>query len=207
MDYKDKQEAINIDNADGTFGPNPAIEVIQNASKVKITGYELEFQTRLGGGFGFDGGLAHQEAEYTDYSVFSPETGAIEDLTGNVYNNQPEDTFTGNLTYNLPFANGSEFNARLGAYWESETDVGASTVAELASGERTQCYQKANTSYNARFAWTDSNDHLTVAVSGTNLASEDILDSCALAIPSRGVWHPIYKDEAAYAIEAVSRFH
>ena len=75
MKYKDKQEAINIDNANGEFGPNTAIEVIQNAAKATIEGYELEFQALLGAGFSIDGGLARQKPEYTDYNVFDPETG------------------------------------------------------------------------------------------------------------------------------------
>ena len=75
MRYKDKQEAINIDNANGEFGPNTAIEVIQNAAKAKIEGYELEFQALLGAGFSIDGGLAKQKPTYTDYNVFDPETG------------------------------------------------------------------------------------------------------------------------------------
>jgi iron complex outermembrane receptor protein len=207
MNYKDKQESINIDNADGRFGPQPAIEVIQNAAKVEITGYELEFQARLGMGFGIDGGLAHQEAEYTDYSVFNPESGTFDDLTGNVYNNQPEDTFTGNLTYSVELPIGGTLNARAGVFWQSETDTGATTVSQLAAGERTQCHQPANSSYNARVSWTDSVDKLTVALSGRNLNNETVLDACTLSIATRGVWHPIYQDERTWALEAVYRFH
>jgi iron complex outermembrane recepter protein len=206
MEYKDKHETVIIENSDGRFGHNPDIELLQNAAEVKITGYELEFQARLGMGFGFDGGLAHQEAEYTNYSVLNPETGLVEDLTGNVYNNQPEDTFTGNLTYNYPMSNGGQLNARVGMYWQSETDTGATTIAQLASGQHTQCYQPSYSTYNARVSWTDPDDKLTVAVSGRNLGSETVLDDCTLNIGSRGVWRPIYQDERTWALEAVYKF-
>lgn len=206
MDYKDKQEAINIDNADGRFGPQPAIEVIQNAAEVEITGYELEFQARLGMGFGLDGGLAHQDAKYTDYSVFNPASGTFDDLTGNVFNTQPEDTFTGNFTYSLPLASGAGVTARAGIYWQSETDSGATTIEQLASGQRTECYQPSYSTFNTRMAWTDSADRLTLALSGRNLTNETPLNSCSTAIPSRGVWHPIYQDERTWALEAIYRF-
>jgi len=206
MNYKDKQESISIDNADGQFGPNTAIEVIQNAAKARIRGYELEFQARLGAGFGIDGGLAQQEPKYTTYSVFDPENGNVVDLTGNPLNTQPKNTFTGNLSWETTLPNNSSFNARVGAYWQSETDRGITTAEQIDANERSQCYQKSYTTTNARLGWTDSADKLTVALSGRNLGNTTVLDSCSVAIATRGVWHPIYQDERTWALEATYRF-
>ncbi|HEX7115731.1 MAG TPA: TonB-dependent receptor [Steroidobacter sp.] len=206
MRYKDKQEAINIDNADGRFGPNVAIEVIQNAAKARIEGYELEFQALLGGGFSIDGGLARQKPKYTDYTVFDPETGELVDLTRTPLNNQPENTFTGNINWATRFQSGAALNARVGLYWQDETDSGITTAQQIASGERTQCYQGSYTTYNARIGWTDPSDRWTFAVSGRNLTNEIVLDSCSLAIATRGRWHPIYQDKRTWALEANYRF-
>ena len=206
MNYKDKQESINIDNADGRFGPNAAIEVIQNAAKARIRGYELEFQARLGLGFGLDGGFAEQKPKYTNYQVFDPENGQLTDLSGNPLNNQPKNTFTGNLTWDYTLPNNSSFSARAGTYWQSATDSGITTASQIAAGERTQCYQPSYSTANARFGWTDSNDKVTVALSGRNIGNTTVLDSCSLAIATRGVWHPIYQDERTWALEATYRF-
>jgi len=206
MNYKDKQESINIDNADGRFGPNAAIEVIQNAAEAKIKGYELEFQARLGLGFGIDGGLAQQKPEYTKYNVIDPTTGTLVDLTGTPLNNAPKDTFTGNLTYDYTLANNQALSARVGMYWQSETDSGITTADQIASGEHTQCFQPSYSTANARFAWTDSEDRLTVALSGRNLGNTNSLNSCSWSVPSRGVWHPVYADERTWALEATYRF-
>jgi iron complex outermembrane receptor protein len=206
MRYKDKQEAINIDNADGRFGPNVAIEVIQNAAKAKIEGYELEFQALLAGGFSIDGGLARQKPKYTDYTVFDPETGELVDLTRTPLNTQPQNTFTGNINWATRFQSGAALNARVGVYWQDETDSGITTAQQIASGARTQCYQGSYTTVNARVGWTDPDDRWTFAVSGRNLTNEVVLDSCALAIATRGVWHPIYQDERTWAFEANYRF-
>src|SRR5262249_45540851 len=121
MKYKDKQESISIDNANGEFGPNAAIEVIQNAAKAKIEGYELEFQALLGAGFSIDGGLAKQKPKYTDYTVFDPETGELTNLAGTPVNTQPENTFTGNINWATTFSNNAQLNARVGLYWQDET--------------------------------------------------------------------------------------
>jgi len=206
MDYKDKQEAINIDNANGEFGPNTAIEVIQNAAEATIKGYELEFQALLGAGFSIDGGLARQKPEYTDYNVFDPETGQQVDLTGTPVNTQPENTFTGNVNWRTTFSNGGELSARVGLYWQDETDTGVTTAAQIAAGQKTQCHQDAYTTYNARIGWTDPKDRWTLALSGRNLTNETVLDACTLSIATRGVWHPIYQDERTWALEAMYRF-
>ncbi|HEX4973739.1 MAG TPA: TonB-dependent receptor [Steroidobacteraceae bacterium] len=206
MKYKDKQEAINIDNANGEFGPNAAIEVIQNAAEATIDGYELEFQALLGAGFSIDGGLARQKPEYTDYTVFDPETGALVDLTGTPVNTQPENTFTGNINWNTTFASGGDLSARVGLYWQDETDTGITTASQIAAGEQTQCHQDSYTTFNARVGWTDPRDRWTVALSGRNLTNETVLDACTLSIATRGVWHPIYQDERTWALEAMYRF-
>jgi len=206
MDYKDKQEAINIDNANGEFGPNTAIEVIQNAAEATIKGYELEFQALLGAGFSIDGGLARQRPEYTDYTVFDPETGAEVDLTGTPVNTQPQNTFTGNINWQTTLPNNAGLSARLGLYWQDETDTGVTTAAQIAAGEQTQCHQDSYTTFNARLGWTDPQDRWTVALSGRNLTNEVVLDACTLSIATRGVWHPIYQDERTWALEANYRF-
>jgi iron complex outermembrane receptor protein len=206
MNYKDKQESINIDNGNGIYGANPAIEVIQNASKARIRGYELEFQARLGLGFGIDGGLAQQVPKYTAYRVFDPTSGQLEDLSGTPLNAQPKNTFTGNLTWGHSLRNNSSLDARFGMYWQSETDRGVTTADQIAAGARTQCYQPSYHTLNGRLAWSDPDDKLTIAVSGRNLSNTTVLDACTLSIATRGLWHPIYADVRTWALEASYRF-
>jgi outer membrane receptor protein involved in Fe transport len=103
-------------------------------------------------------------------------------------------------------SNNAQLNARIGLYWQDETDTGVTTASQIAAGEQTQCHQDSYTTFNARVGWTDPGDRWTVAVSGRNLTNEDVLDSCALSVGSRGVWHPIYQDERTWALEANYRF-
>lgn len=206
MKFKNKQESINIDNGDGQYGPNPAIEVIQNASEANIRGFELEFQARLGMGFGLDGGLAQQVPKYTNYKVLDPTSGALEDLSGTPLNAQPKTTFTGNLTWDHSLVNASSISARVGTYYQSQTDRGITTADQIASGQATQCFQKGYETFNGRLAWTNPDNRLTLALSGRNLANQMVLDACTLSIATRGVWHPIYQDERTWALEATYRF-
>ena len=115
----------------------PTIETLANAAEATIKGYELEFQALLGAGFSIDGGLARQKPEYTDYTVFDPETGGLVDLTGTPVNTQPENTFTGNVNWMTELGNGSEFSARVGLYWQDETDTGITTAEQIAAGSYT----------------------------------------------------------------------
>src|SRR5690606_12647195 len=69
MDYKDKQEAIDIDNSDGRFGPDPALEFIQNAADAELTGLEVELRASpwAGGFISLDVGFL--ESEYSNFLV------------------------------------------------------------------------------------------------------------------------------------------
>jgi outer membrane receptor protein involved in Fe transport len=138
--------------------------------------------------------------------VFDPTTGQLEDLSGTPLNSQPKNTFTGNLTWAHLLPNNSSVDARAGVYWQSETDRGVTTADQIASGERTQCYQKSYSTLNGRLAWSDPNDNLTVAVSGRNLGNTTVLDACTLSIATRGLWHPIYADVRTWALEVSYRF-
>jgi iron complex outermembrane recepter protein len=206
MNYKNKQEDITIDNINGQFGADPSIDVIQNASEARIRGYELEFQGRLGWGFGIDGGLAQQVPKYTNYNVFDPTTGIVENLSGTPLNSLPKNTFTGNLTWDHTLPNQSGIDLRFGTYYQTQTDRGLTTAAQVSSGQPTQCYQHAYETFNGRLGWTDPSSKLTVALSGKNLANQMILDACTLSIATRGVWHPVYADQRTWALEAVYRF-
>jgi outer membrane receptor protein involved in Fe transport len=46
MDYTDKHEAIDIDNNDGRYGPDPNVEIVSNAGQVDIYGIEVERSTQ-----------------------------------------------------------------------------------------------------------------------------------------------------------------
>lgn len=207
MKYKDKQEAINIDNSDGQYGSNPAIEVTQNAAKADVKGYELEFQTRLPFGFGLDGGLAVQKPKYTDYTVFDPTSGNLVDLTKKPLNSLPKTTFTGNVTWGTTLPNASSLDFRVGGYYQSAIDRGVTTADQIQSGARTLCYQPAYTTTNARVGWTDSSDRVTVALSGRNLGNTVVMNGCTLQDTARNAFHPIYADERTWALEAMYRFH
>ncbi len=59
MDYTNKQEAIELDNFDGRFGPDPSLELTQNAGAVDIYGIELELRASP-----WDGGFLSVDASY-----------------------------------------------------------------------------------------------------------------------------------------------
>ena len=126
MDYTDKQEAINLDNPDGRFGPNPTVEITQNAGTVDIYGIELELRASPwdGGFITFD--LGYLENEYSDFTTLDPEnpTGPLLDLSGlRITDRQPDWTI----------------NASVGHTWQLQQ-------RRRADGARSACTRRASTS-------------------------------------------------------------
>lgn len=201
MQFEDKQESVNIDNESGEFGADPTVQIIQNAAEAEIKGFELEL-VGLIGNFQVDAGLAYQDPEFTEFSSFDPVTRGIVDLSNQVFNNEPEWTFTGNVQYVHPLAAGGEVQFRVGTYYQSSTDT---AVTEVGQEGRTVCFQESYWKHNARTTWISSADNLRVSFFGRNLGSEDVMLDCGLAT-GRGIWRPIFEDEFNWGLEAVYQF-
>ena len=79
MDYQDKQEAVQIDNSDGRYGPDSTLEFTQNAASVNIYGIEFELRASP-----WDGGFVTLDFgylidEYDQFIVYDPDTDGPQD--------------------------------------------------------------------------------------------------------------------------------
>jgi len=202
MKFDDKQVNIDVDNSDGRFGPDPNFGVVQNAAKAEIDGFELEVVVTPTRSLRLDGGLAFQDANFTDFEAFNPETGEIEDRTDTRFNQQPRWTFTGNATYSVLIEGAGTIDARIGVFHASGNDLEAVSFSQGA--ERTACFQDSYVKWNGRLTWRNVPDNLSVALFGKNLSDKEIIDACD--INNRGGRFFTLEDSATWGLEASYRF-
>ncbi|MDH3421209.1 MAG: TonB-dependent receptor, partial [Gammaproteobacteria bacterium] len=178
MDYQDMQQSVNIDNADGRFGPDSQIEVTSNAANAKIQGFEVELRTQP-----WDGGflmvdLAYLDNEFSDYSSFDIVTGGTDDLSGlTIADFSPDWTLNMMVEHQFELANGATITPQLGMYYQSEYDF----QGGLLPGERSVCFQDGYTKLRARVTYEPANADWQASLFGSNIGDERYLQICGTA--------------------------
>src|SRR5690606_29769312 len=82
MDYTDKQEAVDIDNTDGCYGPDPSVSIVTNAASVDIYGVEVELRASPWEGGFVTLDFGYLSNEYGDFRSFDPNSpGGFADLS------------------------------------------------------------------------------------------------------------------------------
>jgi iron complex outermembrane receptor protein len=176
MDYSDKQEAITVENPDGSLGPDPNLEYTQNAASVDISGIELELRASPwdGGFISIDAGVL--DTEYADFSYTDLRTGElVTPALTQIQNRTPEWTITATVEHQFQLANGGTLTPQLGMY----SQAGLEWWPGLEEGERSDlCYQDSFAKWRTRLTYEPANANWQASLYGSNITDEEILFRC-----------------------------
>ncbi|MGI9257818.1 MAG: TonB-dependent receptor [Gammaproteobacteria bacterium] len=178
MDYQDKQEQINIDNTDGQFGGDPAINITTNAATVDITGIELEVRASL-----WDGGflavdIGHLDAEYGAFSSFDPNNVGefIDQSALTIADFSPEWTLNATVEHQFNLSNGATLTPQLGVYYADDYDFAGGLDSTV--GERSRCFTPAYAKFRARVTYAPAEANWQAALFGSNINDERYNEWC-----------------------------
>ncbi len=203
MDYTDKQETLEIDNAGNRFGPDPAVELTQNAGEVEIIGIELELRASP-----WDGGFVTVDLSYLDneYKSFLVEDllnpGSLIDRSQEVINDRtPDWTLNASVGHTFQLASGATLSPLLGMYaqgdyeWMNGTKLG---------DPPTFCHQDDYATFRARLTYEPPERNWSASFYGSNIFDERYFLDCD---GSRGgVWDYTYGKPDAWGFEFVARW-
>jgi len=180
MDYTDKQEAIEVDNSDGRFGPDPALEFTQNAADVEITGIELSLQSSPweGGFFSLD--VGYLDSEYTDFLVPNLDDlgGPLVDVSdSSIANRTPEWTLTASVEHAFLLGNGATLTPQLGLYMQPDFEWRSGR--SVNDPDHPICHQPSYEKFRLRASYVPQSGNWQAAIFGYNLTDEEILFRCA----------------------------
>ena len=205
MDYTDKQEAINVDNTDGRFGPDPSLEYTQNAADVDITGIELELKTSPWDGGFISLDLGYLESVYASFLVPDLDNlgGPLIDVSNSsIANRTPEWTATMSIEHAFLLANGATLTPQVGVYmqpdfeWRSGIDVGGA--------HHPICHNDGYGKWRGRVSYVPQQGNWQAALFGYNITDEQILFKCG---PGRsGSYKSFYEAPATFGAEFTMRF-
>jgi len=177
MDYTDKQEAVNIDNSSGQFGPDPNLEFTQNAADVVITGIEVELRASP-----WDGGFltldfGYFENEFDSFSFPDPENpGQIKDLSNNKADDrQPDWSLNASIGHTFVLGNGASLTPILGVYAQGEYEWEPDISKDAPP---TPCFQDSYTRFRGRVTYVPAAGNWDLSVFGDNIADERYLTFC-----------------------------
>lgn len=129
MDYTDKQESILLDNSDGRYGPDPNIELNQNAGQVDIYGIELELRTSPWDGAFITVDAGYLSNEYNSFLAADPANPGefIDRSQQNINDRTPDWTLNASVGHSFVMGSGAQLTTTLGVYaqggyeWLGET--------------------------------------------------------------------------------------
>ena len=205
MDYTDKQEVIEIDNSDGRFGPDPALEFTQNAADVEITGIEFSLQASPWDGGFVSVDFGYLDSEYSNFQIIDLDDplGPLLDVSNSsIANRTPDWTLTASVEHAFLLANGATLTPQLGVYaqpdfeWRSGIDVG--------EADHPICHQPSYEKWRLRASYVPAEGNWQASIFGYNLTDEEILFRCA---PIRsGSYGAFYEAPSQWGAEFTMRF-
>ncbi len=203
MDYQDKQEAINIDNPDGLYGPDPTVEITQNAATVDIYGIELELRAAPwdGGFLTFD--LGWFENEYSDFTTIDPTnpTGPRLDLSGfRIFDRQPDWTVNASIGHTFQLGNGGSITGQIGMYAQGEYEWEPNTLLT----DTTPCFQDSYSRFRTRVTYDPPEGNWQMSLFGENIGDERYFTFCEAG--RSGVNIAAYGRPDWWGLEFVARF-
>jgi iron complex outermembrane receptor protein len=176
MDYKDKQETVNIDNFDGRFGGDPDVQITTNAATVEITGIEFELRAAL-----WDGGFISLDVgwlddEFSDFFSIDPnDPGNPIDLS-----NTSRETYSADWTINASIehafllGNGATLTPQLGIYWQDDYDF----FEQLEESPPSFCNQPAYAKLRARVSYVPDSGSWQASLFGNNITDKQYFEWC-----------------------------
>jgi iron complex outermembrane receptor protein len=198
MDYTDKHEAIDIDNNDGRYGPDPNVEIVSNAGQVDIYGIEVELTASPwdGGAITLSGGYLQNE-----YSVFLSadldNPGQFVDRSNtNIGDQTPDWQFNASILHTFQLSNGAQLTPQLGVYMQGGYEwLGADT---LTTDPKSFCYQDSYAKFRARLSYQPAAGNWDAALYGYNITDERYYTDCD---QSRAAYDYTYGAPSTWGLE------
>jgi iron complex outermembrane receptor protein len=207
MDYQNKQEGIELDNFDGRFGPDPSIELTQNAGQVDIYGLELELRASP-----WDGGFLSVDASYlvNEYNSFIVDDvdnpGQTRDLSNSqIGDRSPDWTLNFNIGHTFQLNNGGSITAQTGFYAQGEYEwlAGGGQNPQL-DDPASVCFQDSYANWRARATYEPAAGNWQASLFGSNITDERFLQECDYA--RTGVYDYRWAPPSAWGLEFVARW-
>ena len=202
MDYTDKQEQVNIDNSDGRFGGDPALNIVTNAATVDIIGIEFELRaTPWDGGF-ISLDVGRLEATYGKYESFDPDNpdALIDNSLLSIADYSPEWTINATVEHVFQMGNGGTLTPMLGMYWQDDYDFAGGL--DTTTNERSLCFTPAYAKFRARATYAPAEGNWTASLFGQNITDERYNEWCGGATGNRsGVYFYRYGRPDTWGLE------
>ena len=177
MKYKDKQEQIGIDNADGRVGGDPQIGIVTNAATVDIYGIEFELRAQA-----WDRGfltldVGYLSNEYGDFTSFDPDapSGTIDRSNLTIEDFSPEWTVNASIEHAFQVGNGATVTPQLGLYYQSEYDFDSGIDV---NSPPSRCFQDSYAKFRARVTYVPPTENWQASLFGSNINDERYLQIC-----------------------------
>jgi len=207
MDYQDKQEAIELNNFDGRFGPDPSIELTQNAGQVDIYGIELELRASP-----WDGGFVTVDASYLkdEYSEFLVDDvdnpGTKVDFSNNAIGDRtPEWTLNASVGHTFTLGSGATLTPQLGMYAQGDYEwLAGGGFNPTLDDPGSVCFQSSYSKFRARLTFQPAAGNWEASLYGNNITDERYYEECDYA--RTGMYDYRYGAPNAWGLEFVARW-
>jgi iron complex outermembrane receptor protein len=205
MDYTDKQESINIDNFDGRFGPDPSIELVQNAGTVDIYGFEVELRASP-----WDGGFVTVDAgylinEYSEFLSANPENPSetLDLSQTEIDDRTPAWQLNATIGHTFELANGASLTPQVGIYAQGgyEWLAGSGITTD---DPHSYCYQDSYSKFRTRITYVPAVGSWEASLFGYNITDERYYDECDTG--RAGVFDYRYGAPDQWGLEFIARW-
>ena len=203
MDYTDKQESILLDNSDGRYGPDPNIELNQNAGQVDIYGIELELRTSPWDGAFITVDAGYLSNEYNSFLAADPANPGefIDRSQQNINDRTPDWTLNASVGHSFVMGSGAQLTTTLGVYaqggyeWLGET---------LLSDPKSYCLYHSYSKFRARVRFQPASAKWEASLFGSNITDERYYEECNSS--RTGIYDYRYGNPDSWGLEFVARF-
>jgi iron complex outermembrane receptor protein len=166
---------------------------VLNLADARYTGFELEAQARLGGGFTgtFSGSYTKKElTKVAPGTVSSEGTNAVVPITTDSTLPGPAWQLNGGLQHRYQFDNGGRLDSSFDVHYESRDSNSVANYDIIV--------QKGYAEANARVAYTWPEDRFTLAIGARNLFDERYFTTKTLSSSSGAVFGTLARPREAY---------
>jgi len=203
MDYTDKHEGVVINNDSGQYGPDPNLEITQNAGAVDIYGVEVELRASPwdGGFLTVDGGYLF--SEYNEFIIDDPENiGSTLDLTNRrIADRTPDWTLNASVGHTFILGSGAQLTPVLGVYAQGEYEWLSPTLVDAADS---YCHQPAYAKFRGRVTYLPPSANWEASLYGSNITDQRYFEECSNS--RSGIYDYRWGNPAMWGLEFVARF-
>lgn len=196
MDYRDKQENIQVPNDDAILGIDESLGILTNVSSVDISGIELELRASPWDNGFISLDLGTLSNDYASFEYPDPQDPSRTiDQSGDVISDlTPDWTMNFSIEHAFTLANGASITPRINVFSSGEYDWGADVDGQPA----TVCNQSSYSKVNARVTYLPAVGNWRASLFGSNITDELIYEFCG---DSRGVYRYRHARPAYWGLE------